>query len=347
MSKLVKTYQDAWQAAHGALKPTALMRFERARAALSPADVARMDQVFRRAAMGVMRDVQSGMTLYRPGRPKRTFFWQQRVLSWEEIFRDDPRKALVMLHAPDGMVRLEALRHARFDDSAARAALLLRCNDWVAPVQTEAKVRLSALMPSWTEDDLRPLAMFILARGLNWGRGGAKTATQVMQLPIWPTTIKAAFMTETDGPLAKALRNQLRTPRLDWALPEMAMTARSAFVRSVAVETVLTGQARWFDGYGYEWIDRVFNLRRRVVNWGTRAVPISDEVFQMVLRSSAADKSAKLRGLVADALIAQGPDGREALCAKLRTDTSRAVRERMVYFDKKWSGDAQEETIRQ
>lgn len=337
MKQILRTYQAAWQAIHGEVKPVALYRFERARAQLTPFQVSRLDDLFRRD----VRDRENaGQTPYDRDRPIRRYFWQKAGQSWSEILADDPRKALVMLHAPEGKLRLEAVCHARFDDAAARALLILRCNDWVGPVREVAAARLRSEMLNWTEAELTELAMFVLNRTQNWTRGGAEVAAEITNLAAWPSAVKDMFMSETSGPLARSLRNQLCRPAFDWALPDLALRAQSSFVRSVAVETILTGQARWFVGYDFEWVDRVFDKRRRVARWQSRTASFLPETRKIVLRKAVVDQSATVRRLAVDALIANGRNEGNRYCEALRTDKSRAVLTRMAFYDKKWGNAA-------
>ncbi len=240
LTPYMELFEAAWRAANGQRAPFAMRRFEKRRSQLNPFQLARLDDLFRRQARFA---------------PVRPVGWPARLFAGKTVqdlasrLRAEPDLSLLAMHAPDGILREQAVLTAPISDAAALTALLLRCNDWAAPVQQAAFKRLNAILPELDQTMLGAICLFVIERSAHWQRGGAKAADVIKTHPAWPSAVKAILMTATDGPLAKTLRQLLRDADVDWALPELAMGARSAFVRAVATETLLDEAARWLDGH--------------------------------------------------------------------------------------------------
>lgn len=329
LTKVTSRFEAAWQVANGKQTPFALPRFESCRKQLSAQQLAKLDQTFR----------------------AKTRFVSTRNRTWPHYWFSAPSPDLskqltkypglylLALHAADGHLRERAVRVAPMNDTAARAALLLRCNDWVAPVREAAFARLETELPQLDQSKLEPLCMFALSRVARWERGGAAAAQILAEHLDWPLAIKASFVGETTGPLARALRRLLQKPDHDWILPDLAMHAKSAFVRVVAAETLLTGFSRWTDGYDWVWHDKVFNLRRKVPRHAKREVEVTTATRSMVLRHAGQDKCAKMRCLAADYLIAVGAPAGDGLVKSLTNDKAKTVQWRMEFYHRKWGGN--------
>ncbi|MEP3847905.1 MAG: hypothetical protein ABJM43_21395 [Paracoccaceae bacterium] len=329
-NKDISRFDAAWQAANGKLDLFAPSLFEARRKLLSPQQVAQLDQPFRGKAYRTPVRAASRLT---------SWFTKSGRADPDTKFAKNPNLALLAIHAADGHLRECAVKLAPMDDTAALTALLLRCNDWAAPVRTAAFARLEAVLPRLSQADLVPLCLFVLDRVTRWERGGADAAQMFAALRDWPIIVKTAFLETTTGPLTRSLRQLLRSPDYDWALPELALNARSAFVRAVAVETLLTGHARWTEGYDWVWHDKVFNLRRKVPRRCKRVVEVSSTTRAMVLRHAGQDQSAKLRSLVADYLITVGAPEGDKLVTLLASDKAKTVQDRMAFYHKKWAGN--------
>lgn len=326
-NKDISRFDAAWQAANGKLDLFAPSLFEARRKLLSPQQVAQLDQPFRGKAYRTPVRAASRLT---------SWFTKSGRADPDTKFAKNPNLALLAIHAADGHLRECAVKLAPMDDTAALTALLLRCNDWAAPVRTAAFARLEAVLPRLSQADLRRFCLFVLDRVTRWERGGAAVAQMLAAHHDWPLVVKATFMETATGPLARSLRQFLRSPDYDWALPDLALRGQSVFVRAVAVETLLTGQARWTEGYDWVWHDKVFNLRRKVPRRGKRVVEVSSTTRAMVLRHAGQDQSAKLRSLAADHLITVGAVEGDSLVTSLTNDKAKSVQWRMTYYHKKW-----------
>ncbi|MGH1463945.1 MAG: hypothetical protein ACRBBQ_01170 [Cognatishimia sp.] len=330
LNKDISRFDAAWQVANGKLDPFALSLFEGRRKLLSPQQVAQLDQPFRSKAYCAPVRAASGVT---------SWFTKSSPVDWDTQFARNPAFGLLAIHAADGHLRERAVQVAPMDDTAALTALLLRCNDWAVQVRRAAFARLEAVLPNLKQAELVPLCLFVLDRVARWVRGGAAVAQMLAAHRDWPSVVKTTFMETATGPLARSLRQLLRSPDYDWALPDLALRAQSAFVRAVAVETLLTGHVRWTEGYDWVWHDKVFNLRRKVPRREIRAVEVSSTTRAMVLRHAGQDKSAKLRSLAADYLITVGAPEGDSLVTSLTNDKAKSVQWRMAYYHKKWVGN--------
>lgn len=330
LQKDISRFEAAWQAANGKLDPFALALFERRRKLFNATQIAQLDPSFRR---------RTRFSVVRQATGLRRWCGQPLHVDWDARFVKNPALALLAVHAADGHLRERAVRVMPVDDTAALTTLLLRCNDWVMPVRKAAFMRLEAVLPKLHQSALIPLCLFALDRVTRWERGGAKTAELLAAHPDWPVAVKTAFMETATGPMARLLRQLLRNPDYDWALPDLALRAQSVFVRAVAVEVLLTGYARWTAGYDWVWHDKVFNLRHKVPRREKRAVEVSSATRAMVLRYASQAKSAKLRSLAADYLITVGPAQGDNLVDLLTTDKAKSVQWRMAFYHKKWGGN--------
>ena len=330
LNKDISRFDAAWQVANGKLDPFALSLFERRRKLLSPQQVAQLDQPFRRKAYCAPVRAPFGF-------PAR--FIKQKTVDWDAKFAKNSTLALLALHAANGHLRERAVQIAPMADTAALTALLLRCNDWAPQVREAAFARLEAVLPTLSHADLVPLCLFVLDRVARWERGGAAVVQILAAHRDWPLVVKATFVETATGPLARSLRSILRSPDYDWALLDLALRAQSVFVRAVAVETLLTGYARWTEGYDWVWHDKVFNLRQKVPRREKRAVTVLSATRAIVLRHAGQDESAKLRSLAADYLIAFGAPEDDSLVTSLTNDKAKSVQWRMAYYHKKWVGN--------
>jgi len=110
------------------------------------------------------------------------------------------------MHAPDGHLREDAINRVEITDAASFTVLLLRCNDWVRPVRLAALSRVETELRKMDDTGLTPLCLFVLNRGMNWGRGGKLAVDAVMAHPDWTVAMNRMFKSTFNGPLAKTLR---------------------------------------------------------------------------------------------------------------------------------------------
>ena len=252
---------------------------------------------------------------------------------------DNPDQASAHLTHHDGYVREAALRclpdHSV--DATLVATVMLRCNDWVPEVQAVARTVLPRLVARLNPDQLAALLPFALGPVRAWGRGGSLSVAALMAHREWSPALRGYFLTGTQGPLARSLRQVLARADLDDALPRLATEARSVFVRSVAAEVVLAGEARWVTGQQWRWIDKPMGIRKREAVVAKREVTLTPDALRQVLCACVADKAVPMRLLAVDHLTRTGPSpDTEPLLQALRSDRADSVRKRMDFFDKRW-----------
>lgn len=330
--KLLDTHGEVLRAmAAGYVHPFAERRFEKARLAVHPTGLVRLDEAFRRASRW-----------QKPVRPKFGFLLRNE--STQKLLEQCPWLARVAIHSWDGHLRERAVSELQRPEENAMdlAALLCRCNDHVPQVRALAIRRWAEICRLPRLESLVPVLPVLLDRVPHWQRGGYKALELVRSRPDFRYLLEAMFLNGTSGKLAKRLRYVLRKPDFDVSLGMLATGARSTFVRAVATQAVLLGETRYQLGYGWEWIDKTMSLHRRVPDWEKRRLDIHEAVRTKTLRAAASDKSVAVRKLAVNHLIISGPAGYESELATLRQDKNYAVQWRMDYLDKKWSGKTSE-----
>lgn len=308
----------------------AIAAFDQSRRALAPLHVAQVDESLR----AVFRE----LSYCNPTRRR----WSFRKPDFRDILRQamarDHRYRLLCLHAHDGYLREAVITLVDPQDDAARAVLLLRCNDWVAQVRKAALVRVKALLPGWSLEEISALAPFALRKQSLWRRGGEKVLVELERQPQWSKAVMQMFLNETNGPLARLLRDALKEERDGIDLPQLAAQARSAHVRAAAVQSLLEGQVTWLNRVEWVCSDRVYSRRRKVLHFGRRPMKLDRRSQALVMRQAVTDRSAMVRKLAADHVIRQGPEAYPEATERLRGDKSPAVRERMDFAKRKWNG---------
>ncbi len=256
----------------------------------------------------------------------------------EELARN-ANLARLLLHDPDGRIREAAVRAAptTAPDAALLAVLLARANDWVEPVRTAALARLGEAVPEADAETIARMLPTLLHQVPTWQRGGEAATELFRSHPAWPDAVDRLMLTHVNGPLARHLRTLLRGPQCDGRLPLYATSARSAFVRAVAAEVVLTGEARWSEGIELVWVDKSMGIKKRQPRIASRKVSVAGKDVAAVLASAARDRSAVVRRAAADDLVTHGPASNEEIADILASDSAPSVRFRMDYFARKWS----------
>lgn len=314
--------------ADGTVSNLAGLSFEKARQAVGPIGLVKLDESF--------RSHLCGYSLSKPW-----FGYLSRPKDVDRLMADHPWLAKAAIHARDGHLRQKAVLGLLEPekDPLDLAALLCRCNDPVPEVRCAAIKRWKQICQLPRVDGLADLLPILLERVPHWRRGGAEALHLVEQRPDYRRLLETMFLNSTNGPLAKRLKFALRTPELDDALGVLAVSAQSCFVRAVATQVVLQGVTRWQIGCTWQWVDKTISLRRRIPKWETRPVNIAAELRQKVLRAALRDPSVGVRKLAVDHLIIVGPDGFDGELRQLRSDTKYPIKWRMDYFERKWSGE--------
>jgi hypothetical protein len=268
-------------------------------------------------------------------KPRRKSGWLKKLfglpLSEKDLLKRDPDYGWLFLFHYDGYVREVAL------DAIARppaspfmlAALAWRLNDWVKPVR-QAAIRCAQRVLPLTGDEIASVtARYLLDRRFAWGRWNEES--DVLDLVLARAGVMAALATElreaSTGPLPICLRQALRYPAIDAHLPHLAARAIQPAVRALAYKCLLNGEALWPSGYEWQWIDKVYGLRRRVIKFDSRPVVRARPLAEL-MRDALRDKSPKVRVAAAAALskVRSQLGNTDALVRELAQDRSAGVR---------------------
>jgi len=140
------------------------------------------------------------------------------------------------------------------------------------------------------------------------------------------TALASYLQDQQTGPAASRLVHALRFPAMDAHLLHLATAAKQPSVRALAYRTLISGETAWTVGFDWVWVDKSFNKRRHLPRLATRAVhrprPLAD-----LIRQAAQDRSAMVRKVAADGLIAVRSelDNADELIALFAKDRNPAV----------------------
>lgn len=254
-----------------------------------------------------------------------------------ELLAANANFAWLFLFHPSGHIRMAALHFINTAPASPffLAALAWRLNDWVPQVREAARLCAERELPLVEAEVAAKAAPYLLGRRIAWRRWADEPniLDQVFARKDVLQALATKLHAGTTGPLAACLRQTLRFADIDTHLPELARHARQPSVRALAYRCLISGQADWVVGFEWRWIDKVYFARRRVPKLEMRPIETSEPAANF-LREAAHDKSAFVRKIAADALIAGQcllPD-RENVVAQLMQDKSAAVRSRADYL---------------
>lgn len=257
--------------------------------------------------------------------------------SERDLLKINPDYAWLFLFHPDGHVREAALKHVNEPPTSPffLAALAWRLNDWVQPVRQAAKHCIQRIAPGVSAEIAVQTGLYLLSRRLIWGRWREEAGA--LDLIFAREDVLAALAdrlrTQPSGQTAACLRNVLQHPGIDRHLPSLAAQAVQPSVRATAFQCLISGRARWQIGYDWIWIDKVYNLRKRIPAFETRDIRKNHAVAAYIA-DGILDRSALVRKIVADAMIvarSQIPNETD-LVARLAKDPNAAVRARADFM---------------
>ena len=294
-----------------------------------------LDELSRLPASSIVRAAREIEVAARLG------WWQRPEASppktGQELMKDNPAYAWLFLFHPNGYRREAALAAIHTPPASAffLAALAWRLNDWVPSVR-QAAVRCAArVLQDAATEIAADGAIYLLDRRVVWGRW--RDEASILDGLFARSDVMAAvalhLQERPTGPLASRLRHALRYASIDGHLLLLATTAKQPSVRAIAYQSLITGRAAWVAGFEQVWIDKVFNKRRRVPRFETREIQRPRAVADLI-RQAASDKSAAVRKVAADGLIAMRSelDNADELIARFASDESPAVRSRADYL---------------
>ena len=247
-----------------------------------------------------------------------------------------PDVAYLFIFHRDGVLRERALDMIQEGLRSAFyvATLAYRLNDWVPQVRSAAVRCADRVLPLTDAAIIAEAATSLYARRLSWQRWGDEAAALDRALSRDDVSAKLADLLRQarDGPMGTVLKHAIRWETMDRHLDALSTGAFLPQVRAVALQTLVSGVARWPVGRAKEWIDRVYNQFRWVRVYNERPV-IRPHTPEILIERGALDHSGAVRKVAATALVnlyatLQNCD---RIVALLASDRSSAIRERIDY----------------
>lgn len=253
-----------------------------------------------------------------------------------DTLKREPSSAWLLLFHWNGYVRAAALNAIQTPPTSPFffAAIALRLNDWVKPVRLSA-VLCATRVFSKTEPQVTANAiLYLLDRRLVWARWNDEHAVldTVFERPDVVEVIVSMISGSTTGSLVNALRHALRYPTIDPYLYQLALEAVQPAVRAVAFQCLIYHRASWPTGYAWQWIDKAYGKRKRVLAYADREIsaPSKQDLIMTALR----DRSVRVRHLAINALMAdpKAVSNLDEVLARLAGDKNPAIRARADFM---------------
>jgi hypothetical protein len=285
------------------------------------------------------REIAQAMRLGSWTQPKHSLFIRlfRQPFTEKHLLNINPKYAWIFLFNYDGRVRESALDAIEIPPPSPFlfSALAWRLNDWAFPVRQSA-VRCAARVFEKTSTQIAAQsAIHLLPRISSWGRWGNERGC--LDETFGRSDVIAAFVNllsqSPTGPVSTCFRQSLRYPNIDKYLPHLAANAIQPSVRAAAYECLLARKASWPVGFEWEWIDKVYGLRRRVPTFESRLLQ-SGRAFADLVTDAIYDKSAFVKKVAADFLMGGRSDvpNADTLIAHLAKDKNSAVRARAEFM---------------
>jgi len=301
-------------------------------------------------AAGEIRDL--GHRVCRPTQSKG--FWifsghleQDRTLKHERrALRRYPDLAIFFLFHGDGRIREAALVSLKIapGNPFAFAALVYRMNDWVPQVRDAAFKIARKLFPQVTPGIVADACFFLFTQVDQLGRWGDKEQ-DLLHATLYRPDVQEALaerlLKRPIGHVGRVMRLALKRPGLDHLLPRLASNAALPHVRAIAYEALIFRRATWMDGYERQWIDRRYNLWRRVPRFEFRPIDNSFDVEDLIVAASQ-DRAAVVRKVATRGLIELGQGSSRRMITtgeNLSRDHAPLVRSRAEFFLKNLDRD--------
>ncbi|WP_314889170.1 hypothetical protein [Cardiobacterium hominis] len=265
----------------------------------------------------------AGKNLFHPQQPNATPIWR----TW------------LNLSHPDGRIREQTLHTlpARIPGTLYAILVLLRLNDWAAPVRAAARHRLADFAAATNPQHLAAALTHTLRHWTNWGRmqkAERQNALAVLLNDNVVTELVTILARSPAGPMIGLLSQLGQIAAIDPHLPYLAAQAIQPALRAKAYQSLLSGKTTWVAGKEQEWIERRHNLYRWRTHLDSRPLTITVE-HDPTLQQAAADRSPIVRRVAADAIIAALPHlgpSEQHLATRLAVDPNPSVAERGAYI---------------
>lgn len=243
---------------------------------------------------------------------------------------------LIFLFHRDGFLREAALKRTTggLPGPFFVAAVVWRLNDWVAPVRQAAVDCAQRCFPQTEPQSLAVVLLALATQRESWRRWDHERAifNSLTDTPAVNAQIADLLKVGTSS-MASGFRQLLRNDGLDAYLPDLARSAAQPAIRGIATQCLIDREARWPCGYRWEWIEKAYGTRRRVHQFGRRAIELEFD-RQQLIEAAAMDRSASLRRIALSAAIQHFRNTllAQQLAVRLRDDSAASVRSRAEFI---------------
>lgn len=220
------------------------------------------------------------------------------------------------------------------------SAIVYRLNDWVENVRKATVAYCKEHLEKTSTDIITESAFFLIHQSRllkRWDNESEKLLKDVIYRPEVVHKLKDRLLSAKTGHVGPVFQALLQRQDFDRHLLELSGEAALPTIRATAAKTLLSRRAQWFVGYEQEWVDKSLGLSRRIARFDNRSIEI-DVQFDEVLERASADKSAQVRKIAADALIANRFDADEKMdkiADTLAEDRNSSVRSRADFYKRK------------
>ncbi len=272
---------------------------------------------------------------------RRTLRRKKSVKAVQQI----PGLAEVSLFHQDGYVREAALQQLDTPLTAPASiyALFWRTNDWVPEVREAAHEALARVLPQTSADVIVPALKAALPRIASWGRwsqAGPEMITALAQRDDVASALVDDIIQSEGAALTVVFRELCKTPKVDPQLERIFRTAHQPHIRAMALQTLLSGKARWpLLQRRKVWIDKPSGRSRMELQFQSRDITVDTDVLGLLQRA-VTDRASIVRKHALDGMIALRHDREmghtlDALVAELEDDPNSGVRSRVAFFQRK------------
>jgi hypothetical protein len=220
------------------------------------------------------------------------------------IQASEPRLATLYIFHHSGWLRQEALNvwPGAPANPLEFAAIAQRLNDWVPEVRRAALHCAERHFPQTAATVIAAAAPFLFERA-NHRQRWSDEERAVLDAALYRVDVLELlvdwFKRPSQGRVGAVLRQAMRRPGIDAALPRIAREAGPPTIRAIALEALVLGRARWLTGYGYQWVDKRYGIRRRVPEFAERSIARDDTLVTDWLSVGASDRAPAVRRVAA------------------------------------------------
>ena len=210
-------------------------------------------------------------------------------------------------------------------------------NDWVPNVRAAALQAMQRSLPSTKRALIDGVASYLFEETGRFGRMEHQEINALNGFLFTPDIVETLISRLTAGLESRPenlLKRLLVHAETDRFLPDIwSNTSLRPSVRSIALQPLLNGNIKWQDGYKFEWIDKLFNEKRRVPQIVSRPLSISVDVHQLYAEALK-DKSPLIVKTTLQSLITTRTDIADfrPVIERLKASKRPAIRERAEFL---------------